>query len=381
MSPLLIATAEAANIPPPNYSTDRAANFAAADVAEALDKALSPLSTFAGVMIDPAGITIREVGDDQDLRSAAALALSIGGDVIPLTYVQVSRSMNDLAALTKTLDDTQATWATEGVALTSWGPDVTSNTVLIHVAHYSADVAAKLTAAYGNAITIDPEDYSLEPANRTADSAPWWGADQIKRASGSTIYTCTSWFTTYDQTNGYNNMLTAGHCGAGDWTNNGNSLATVASGAVHWGGEADTEASGADGGNSPNIWTDPNTAYRVVTSVGSRPASGTYICTDGQTDRERCDVVVTQADVSVTYGGKTLTHQVAAGCEDGHAAFSGGDSGAPVYATPSDPSVKSNVKAYGMLTAQVSGAPCNGDFTPVSQVLDAYNAVITLKEG
>src|SRR5262249_28534202 len=113
-------------------------------------------------------------------------------------------------------------------------------------------------------------------------------------------------------------------------------------------------------GVAPEVWADPHTTLRSVKSLASTITGGTLVCTDGYTDREVCNVKITQVGVTVVYSNHTINDLDRGEQTSGLAAFSAGDSGAPVYALNSGGSTK----VQGMLVARVSSNASKGWFEP-----------------
>lgn len=102
---------------------------------------------------------------------------------------------------------------------------------------------------------------------------------------------------------------------------------------------------------------------------------GTLLCTDGAVDREVCNVRINQTYVSMGYEGIEIIDQVYAGQTGGHAAFTIGDSGGPVYQLSSG-----NVRAYGMIVAH-DASYNQGYYTPVSNITSKMGVSVKLGQG
>jgi hypothetical protein len=214
----------------PDYATDQAANFAAAAVSDRLQPVLSDVVLhphFAGIQITPAGLEIslsgaataaeQALAQDSAVQTAAFAAWKVpaGQGQVPVVFRPVPNSWATLNSLTGTLNADAASWAAKGVQLSSWGPDVSSNSVVVHLESYSDAAAAALTSKYGSAISVAKDSQDAVGAGRIADSAPWYGGDAISLSS-----LCTSWFSTISA-GGAAVSPTAGHCGAGTFTQGG----------------------------------------------------------------------------------------------------------------------------------------------------------------
>jgi hypothetical protein len=95
---------------------------------------------------------------------------------------------------------------------------------------------------------------------------------------------------------------------------------------------------------------------------------GALVCTDGASDREVCSVRIDSAGNSVSYDGQTITGLVGATQTSGRAAFTPGDSGAPVETT----SGSSSSIAQGMLEAVLNGTGNSKGWYMPARTVDSY---------
>ncbi len=362
------ASAQAAQAGSRSFDTDIARNAAGAEVAESVQRHAATTPGFAGLRITATGVEISVTGKVPAALVGAVRAARTGVKVqnVPVSYRRVPFSQTQLLATATDLRIKATMLRHRGIDLAAWGPDVATDTVLIHLRKFSAANARLLTDMYKSRVTVATSDTPVEPASRSNDTAPWYGGDQINRSG---VY-CTSWFSTYSGSSSYN--LTAGHCGSGTWKVGSTTQGT--SSGVSWseGGSTDAQKY-AVSSNSPVVFGDPNAVIRVVKSVTTGQVPGTLLCTDGYADTEVCDVRINQTSVSVYYNGKTIDNQVFAGQTGGHAAFTHGNSGAPVYQL-----VSGGVKAYGMLVATNGGSDSQGYYTPVSYITSRLGVSIQI---
>jgi len=112
------------------------------------------------------------MADRKGILSGAAtlLALSALAGLSPAAvpsgppHVVTSSAVTDseaLDALTVRLDHDATEWAAHGVILSSWGPDLTLDAVLVHLVHYTPAYAAALVARYGPALMVSTESQSV----------------------------------------------------------------------------------------------------------------------------------------------------------------------------------------------------------------------------
>lgn len=374
-SGLWVAPADAMSISP-DYSTSDSLNFAARAVAEALTEKVQGEAGFAGIQITNTGVELDHVGPPTtQVSEAIAASAGVAANLltsapgapadgrVPVVVRLVKRTLAQMASITGQIDTDQSRLKTEGIVLSSWGPDITSNTVVVHLSNYSPANAALITARYGDAVTVDASSQNASgSAGRTNDSAPWFGGDKIDQGSGS----CTSWFSASRA--GSSVVPTAGHCGAGAWTNGGNSVGSV--GVRQFSGNMDGELIFAS--SSGYVWSDPTSTQRHVTGVSSTDTVGTLLCTDGATDREVCSVRISATGQSVSYDGQTITGLVSAFQTWSQAAFSAGDSGGPVEAT----SGSSSTIAVGMVEARLTSDASRGWYMPARTVDSVFGLTV-----
>lgn len=361
----------------PDFVNNRVANFAADVVSEDLQPTLAKSANFVGQRVTAAGLevdlssapTLAETGLVSAEATAQAVSLSkFGVDptsiTVPVSIRTVPNSLASLSSLTSQLDSDAASWANKGIALSSWGPDLNSDLVVVHLQAYSTTAAQQLESTYGPLLSVASDSQSASGSSRTADVAPWWGGDKIDQ--GSTF--CTSWFSVISAS-GAAVTPTAGHCGAGAWTQNGSAFGTVSS--RHFGGTMDGELIPVSS-NSPDVWSDPTSTNRLVTSLASGNTVGVLTCTDGVTDRERCSVRIDATGQSVSYDGQTITGTVSAHQTGDLNAFSAGDSGGPVETT----SGASQSIAQGMVLARETSDAAYGWYMPARTVDSYFNVFV-----
>lgn len=363
----------------PDFSANVHANFAASQVGQRLMTQLAQVSGYAGLQVVSGGVEVDTAG-----ASAAAAASVIAktnrtfGDVaVPVVVRHVANSQADLQQLASQLDKDRATWSAQGVELTAWGVDVPSNSVRVMLAKYSTQYRDLLLAQYGNRVTVDPQDDQVAgSSDRFHDTPAWWGGDYIDVAGSG----CTSWFSLHSTGNNLDYNATAGHCSpvggnvynSTDPETTPNQQGDVTSGHVHWstGGNVDVEIYTVTS-NAAEVWADPTTPSRLVTSRSTGDPVGTLLCTDGATNREVCSVKILNSSMSVTYNGKTVNQQVYCHQINGVAAFSSGDSGGPVYAGKDG---SAEAQAFGMIVAAPAD-PSYGWYTPARSIFAAYSAL------
>jgi hypothetical protein len=347
-----------------NYAADASLNQSAADLSGSLSQTLAGDSTFAGAEITAGGVQLNVAGVAD---SAMAAAVGVAG-AAPITTRHVANSMAALLSVQAGIEAVSSSLAAQGIDLSSVGIDVDANKVRVGLSPYTADGAAVIVAEFGSGlVVVDSTTENVAAADRFADSPPWFGGDELRNTV--TGGTCSSWFPVYSGSTSY--ALLAGHCGSAKFTNDGHTVGTVNK--SHWVtlGTTDVERIPVST-NGGDVWTDGLSSRTVKNMMASTMVVGTLLCTDGYYDLEVCNVKITEVDVSVTYGGKTLTQQVKGQQTAGKEAFHEGDSGGPVYQLNSD----GTARAYGMAVADDASNSAIGYFTPASFVCGAMGVSI-----
>ena len=154
-----------------------------------------------------------------DIQSAAAAA----SNATSYSTVDVAHTWAQLNALTMTIASSRDTWNNQGVDLVMWGPDPSSNKVIITLESYTPTAAQALYAAYGTSwisVSTQPMDMTFHlDQGRLADVPPFYGGDIIYNNESGT--NCTDGFTMIGATHPQNHwQMTAGHCPNQTWFTN-----------------------------------------------------------------------------------------------------------------------------------------------------------------
>lgn len=142
-----------------DFSRDADANFAAAQGLPGLDA----FASYAGYQIVSYGYEVDLVGPP----TAAIRAVvdrndpEYKGKPIPVRYRSVRHSLRELQALTKRITADDGHWQDQGIELSSWGPDIDSNTVQIRMTHYTKHYRDALIAHYGDEVSVYPHDFAV----------------------------------------------------------------------------------------------------------------------------------------------------------------------------------------------------------------------------
>lgn len=358
---------------PIDWLSDAHANAAATTVAQALAPIVND-DTYMGIAVTPGGLEISLSAPPTSTQGStvktvlanesAILSGFSAPPVVPISFRQVQASMAALTEVTNLLSADQVSWAEQGINLSAWGPDYSADNVSVHLAHYDLAAAEKLENTYGSIVSVSPDAFSVGSSSRTADSAPWYGGDEIKMVSGNTSTYCTSWFAVRNSSNS-SIMPTAAHCGAGTWTQNGHTFGKVTS--RTFSGAVDGELIPVTS-NSYKVWSDPTSTSRVVTGEAGVETLNGLVCTDGYVDREVCNVQIVGVNQSISYDGVTITGVTAANQKDGKAAFTPGDSGGPVEIT----SGSSSTLAEGMIVSHNNTTNAKGYYIPAKTITNHF---------
>lgn len=146
----------------------------------------------------------------------------------------------------------------------------------------------------------------------------------------------------------------------------------------HWsdGGNSDVVAYPV-ASNAPYIWGNPTTYTRAVTVRATSDPVGTLLCTGGADDNEVCNVAIRRSPFSFQETSSVyLYNQVYCEQVNRADAFTGGDSGGPVYAGRNG---SAEAEAFGMVIAHAATAQGSinwaGVYTPVRYVFAGYSAL------
>jgi hypothetical protein len=229
--------------------------------------------------------------------------------------------------------------------LSEWYPDLVTDKVVIGFTKVTAAEKAAVRAEYGataRVITVPiaiadigkVRPGTVHPStSRDADSAPWYGGDEIDFDGD---WSCTSG---YDFST--NLMSTAGHCGYDPETFYNDGTFYGRTYAVQWGnGRIDMQLMNGST-DLPYIWAGPGGVYPEPVSGSGGVAQGGHYCTGGYMTVQSCSAVVEAIDVcSVESDDFTGTNVNVCDLDkayssNGSVISQPGDSGGPVYTASS----------------------------------------------
>jgi hypothetical protein len=152
-------SAAAGTARPGGYLDSQPANNLAAGVASRFE-GFAADSTYAGVVIEETDVRVYVVG-----RPSPALQATLDRQAaVPIRITHVRTSLAELTSLTLRLNDDSAMLARQGIGMSSWGPDIFRDQVLITLSHYSGAQAAALRSRYGSAlIHVETRSVQVSP--------------------------------------------------------------------------------------------------------------------------------------------------------------------------------------------------------------------------
>lgn len=322
---------------------------------------------------------------------------------VNVVFKTAKHSYAQLQSMTRKLaHDDSKLWA-KGVHLQGWGPDPASNAVKVTLAAPAKPAAsqddtgsiaaaqAELNQDYGSGWTTVAHSTSSLPrtaagftCTRSTDCPEYNAGDSIY-LSGISVY-CTSGFATTGNKSGTIFILTAGHCGRGNVTVDGDQypMGSVSTQYFQYGNgdNDDFDTIAPPGGQiGPNahgfVWKDWNGDYYPVLSTTVDPPVGSYMTVNGSTTGEKTNNYVEYdgACFNITdehYGTYLLCGAGEAESGSGSAICQPGDSGGPAYVRNSS---ATEVYAAGVIDGDnTSGKVCI--FQEISTVLSTANLSI-----
>jgi hypothetical protein len=279
--------------------------------------------------------------------------------------------------------------------------DEQNNRVLVVIDHLDDALLFALAARYGTeAIAVRIEkNPGFGNISRQDDQSPFFGGARIDIPASNQQCSTSFGFVL----NGYDRMVTAGHCvsisdggyvyshaspvnGVGTY---GMGWIYSGTGFYNWGEGVGTRLlNGSYDGDMALVTLDTNriTAPQIYTGtqyVGDEthasvvemwtttPAPGDQYCTGGETTGQLCGWVTTYGDSDVTVAGG-VDRNVATGQRSG--CVLGGDSGGAVYTVRPD----GGIAAKGIMSQANTANPCQMLYTDVRRVVDAWPGITLL---
>lgn len=292
-------------------------------------------------------IARHETGDILITTSSATDAVAPAAAAtssFPVTIKVVPNSFSDLLARVDGIGDSIDQLTASGVRVRSYGIDMAEGKLDIELDDFSPQAQQAVQDALGDVVLIDTSQAGEPTAgDRANDSIPWWAGDFITDYTNS----CTSSFGAHNNSNGYDYIITAGHClfGGHDIYNSSDCYAGAPCGGGSLMGHVYTSYFGSSTngyrdeavarvGNAQTqgaSWRDTGTGYVFIKkSESAQP--GQLLCISGAYSSQRCGYVSTANYMSCeTYDGGKSCRLIEMNSYDGNVIAGKGDSGAPVY--------------------------------------------------
>lgn len=146
-----------------DFSQDLDANLAAGNLSGQLALDMSRQPGYAGYRIVRYGIEVDVVGKPTAAERAIVVrdTPQYRGKDIPIRFRSVRHPLRELQALTERISADEPHWREQGIRLSTWGPDIISNTVQISMEHYTKAYRDALIGYYGNEVSVDPHDVAI----------------------------------------------------------------------------------------------------------------------------------------------------------------------------------------------------------------------------
>jgi hypothetical protein len=361
----LAATALAASTPA--QATIAPSVVAVSQVQNLINTVRGQAGSYAGLWIDNASDTVYVSASKAGVTPGTVEALTpraaVGGATMKLVLVHATYSFAQLEAIDgRVIHDKGLQRAAKAshATLSEWYPDPETDKVVIGFTKVTPAERAEVRAEYGttarvitaqlaeSAVGKGPLTATRSPrtvhadVSRTADSAPWYGGDEI----GGGGFLCTSGF---DWAN--DSMTTAGHCGSTAWTNNGVYVGTTFT--LQWGGGR-IDMQRMDGSSYlPYIWAGANGTTPEPVSGSGGVAQGAMYCVNGYRTGQNCNAVVDAIDVCRGLNDNGTEVNVCdldeAESYNDSVLVQPGDSGGPVYTSNS----KNDPYAVGTISGRL----------------------------
>ena len=350
--------------------------------------------TFAGATFATNGVAVvYALPNDSALVSAVS---SINTQHYPVTYVKTSRSYDSLNSLNQHLMAQQARLAASGVNLAESWPDPSTGKVDVSItsptpsdlsalsaasgasaanqpvtdAIYHRAAAALITADAGPGYVVENKYGTTSTASgRNNDTAPFYDGDQI--TGGQWGLLCTGGFAVTGNASGNTFMLTAGHCGSGQWSTQAQVMGSTSPYGMYWenGSTNDFQTIGPiSGGALGYVWVSGGGVDPVTGQL--LPAVGSDITFDGSVTGEvpgNTVLAVNATDYNVYASGNGTYYDVypvvQASNPNGSIICQPGDSGGPVFQrTPSpDMNAVGTIVAYVSIAGEPGGSECSAE--------------------
>lgn len=273
-----------------------------------------------------------DVGSRNQARGQNVAALLRGLDTSEVTYRSEAHSLAQLQGLTARIAKDGHALASEGVPLSVWGPDITTNRVSVSLTKRSERARSILDRRYESellSVSMKPVPLARRTVDRYTDVSPYFAGDLIFRPVGGGYYEeCTGGPNVTTQSGGTSYMITAAHCGPLNvtWYTNLDQEQTVGPENHRSFSNNGLDVALIKAPTAPWMWGN-STTYEVAGEV--YPAKGTTVCYNGAITGLVCGVGVQKTDTCVTFGDGVAACHLTQFTKSSTTVCRPGDSGGP----------------------------------------------------
>jgi hypothetical protein len=289
-------------------------------------------------------VTAPAVAAAQQVLQASALQPAASAYIV----IPVQHSYQQLADLTDTIDQDLSSWQAQGLDLSEFGPDPSTNKVDIGLTGITSEQVSMLTSYYGAAWVSVSADTSPMPTrydggthdpnkDRFTDLAPYSSGDQIELWNNdnqsSVVSECTDAWGFTGNGSGNHFGMTAGHCEGNQVRVNQRLRVKMGDITTDYftntGGDSDLETFRCSC-TSGRVWLN-NGYWRTIVGFSS-PASGDQMTVDGMATGEHTNQNVVDGDTCKEFDdGLTTCHLIKTTSQNDLDATNDGDSGGPTF--------------------------------------------------
>lgn len=388
-SVVVLAPGAAASGGKPGINPAPALNPSSPDAPPAIDTTADEISSigarygssYGGVDVASGRINLYIVGRSAAAASSSRLAHAVSQRVgeAPISIHAVRHSWAQLNNVTSALAAEYKQLRANGIGISMWAPDPTTNTVTVRLRNPSAAVIKQLHAMYPNMLTI-----SLAPvrsradrrASRFGDSPPWYEGDPLWESKTSTSESpfCTASFFFKGRSSGNVFGITAGHCGNYTWYTNRSSPTVFGRTSSIYFSNRGIDVQSIKGGSTTSINGDPyvwgSSGYYDVTGP-KQLGKGDDADFDGTIYGEVPSVPITEVNMCDDFDTSTVTCHLDQGTSStGGNVCNHGDSGGPVIQR-----ISGSTRVYAL--GPIVGVGVNSYGDPTSSVCE-YNEIATV---
>ena len=286
-----------------------------------------------------------------EIERVRATGITVDVQEAAYTLTELLTERDRLSRLSSTLD---------GVQIVTVGPRADGNGLEVGVAGKDGGALSRvdqqrLAATLDSAIPLSITNEAPPVAgSRYYDSEPYWGGAyaEIYNAQGQVQAACSTGFGVAGNNGAARYLLTAAHCGVGQWrTGRVNGQARVIGDVIptrDLGHDAELVLTNAGTGvyEGPSIATGDTFTGRAVLGASANRV-GDSICTSGAFSGTICGYVIAATNQTINIGGfGQVTAMVRAEAPNRASGIGNGDSGGPVYVTDG-----SAARARGIISA------------------------------